>query len=67
MEPRGCNQRQSAANQLSAKRAKDGKTIAAGCDQLRQGAHGKEGVGWCLQLHPSPRSARAARLPTAFS
>jgi hypothetical protein len=35
MEPRGCNRWQSAANRLSAERAKQAKTVATGCHQLR--------------------------------
>jgi hypothetical protein len=44
MEPRGCNQWRPAANGVSASGPKTGKTVAAGCHQLRSGAHGKEGV-----------------------
>jgi hypothetical protein len=44
MEPRGCNQWQSAANRLSAEGPKQAKTVATGCHQLRAKFHGKEGV-----------------------
>jgi len=42
MEPRGCNRWQSAANRLSAERAKQAKTVATGCHQLRAKLHGKQ-------------------------
>ena len=44
MEPSGGSRWQSAANRLSAEARKEAKTIAAGCNQLPFGAHGKEEV-----------------------
>ena len=45
MEQSGRNQWQSVANEMGPKkRLKRAKTFAVGCDQLRPGPHGKEGV-----------------------
>jgi len=44
MEPRGCNRWQAVANAVSAKRGRQAKTVAMGCDRLPRGVHGKEGV-----------------------
>jgi hypothetical protein len=56
MEPSGRNQWQPVANGATAKRLKQAKTVAAGCDQLPIGAHGGEGVDGSS---PSEGSARA--------
>jgi hypothetical protein len=40
--PVGCNQWQSLANRIGAEPAKQAKTVAVGCNQLPQRAHGKE-------------------------
>ena len=44
MEPRGCNRGQPVANRKASETAETGKTVAAGCHQLPQTFHGKEGV-----------------------
>ena len=44
MEPRGCNRWQPIANPPRSETAETRATVAVGCDQLRKGAHGKEGV-----------------------
>lgn len=59
MEPRGCNQWQSAANRMVAKGAKQAKTVAVVCDPLARAAHGKEGVSG-LTRHGT-RSGRTRR------
>jgi hypothetical protein len=44
MEPSGRNQWQPVTNRNAAKRPKQAKTVATGCDWLPIGAYGKEGV-----------------------
>jgi hypothetical protein len=44
MEPRGCNRWQPVANRTGRGTAKQAETVAVGCDRLREGADGKEGV-----------------------
>jgi hypothetical protein len=44
MEPSGRNQWQPVAKRTAAKRHKQAKTVAVGCDRLPIGSHGKEGV-----------------------
>ena len=50
MEPRGCNRGQPVANRKASETAETGKTVAAGCHQLPQTFHGKQGV--CRGLPP---------------
>jgi len=44
MEPSGRNPSQSVANGMPAKRLRQAKTVAVGCDQLPESFHGKDGV-----------------------
>ena len=44
MEPSGRNPRQPVANRKGAEPRTQARTVAVGCDRLRQEAHGKEGV-----------------------
>jgi hypothetical protein len=70
MEPRGCNQWQSAANRTAAKGAKTSQTVAMGCDQLPRAAHGKgalpkKGRGSPLWLRKKRQVLRTQR-PTGL-
>ena len=50
MEPRGCNRWQSAANRRALETQKQAESVAAGCHQLPEKFHGKQGV--CGGLPP---------------
>jgi hypothetical protein len=56
MEPRGCNRPQIREPQRTQKQA---KTLAADCDRLPRGAHGKQGV--CGGLPPVAAGPLPAR------
>jgi hypothetical protein len=59
MEPSGRNQWQPVANRNAAKRLKQAKIVATGCDRLPIGAHGKEGVDGSS---PSEGSAKVPQI-----
>src|SRR5438309_858794 len=58
MEPRGCNRWQSTAKRPTPKTAETSETVAAACDQLPFGFHGKEGVDGPSPSEGSRKKAR---------
>ena len=61
MEPSGRNRWQPVANATAAKRLKQAKTVAVGCDRLRPGPHGKEGVDCESHAEDARTGSRASK------
>ena len=63
MEPRGCNRWQPVADETDADVTKSSKTVAVGCDRLRPGPHGKEGVSGSSPEEGSAKAPHVGAFP----